>query len=66
VIGNTSQAFHFLRGDASGDRSVNAFDFSALASHWGAANSGFSGGDFNFDGTVNSLDFAALATSFAR
>jgi hypothetical protein len=54
--------FYFLRGDASGDRVVNALDFNALASHFGGANAGFSSGDFNFDGVVNTDDFSLLAS----
>jgi hypothetical protein len=64
ATGSTSTTFYFLRGDASGDRAVNALDFGALASNFGASSVGFGGGDFNFDGVVNSLDFAALATRF--
>ena len=60
--GNNTGDFYFLRGDASGDRVVNAMDFNALATHFGSANAGFSGGDFNFDGTVSTEDFSDMAT----
>jgi hypothetical protein len=61
LAGTKTFDFYFLRGDATADRTVNALDFNALATHVGAANAGFSGGDFNFDGTVNTLDFSAMA-----
>jgi GH25 family lysozyme M1 (1,4-beta-N-acetylmuramidase) len=53
--------FHFLTGDANGDRTVNALDFNALASHFGFAGAGFAGGDFDFSGAVDTADFSALA-----
>jgi hypothetical protein len=59
---NNSLDFYFLAGDANGDRTVNALDFNALASHFGFAGAGFAGGDFDFSGTVNSDDFSLLAS----
>ena len=62
LAGSNTYDFYFLRGDASGDRVVNAMDFNALATHFGSASAGFAGGDFNFDGTVNTEDFSDMAT----
>jgi hypothetical protein len=61
LAGTKTSDFSFLRGDATGDGVVNALDFNALATNFGAAGAGFAGGDFNFDGTVNTLDFSAMA-----
>jgi len=52
------------RGDANLDGIVNALDFNALATHFGAATQNWNDGDFNFDGTVNTQDFTVLAGNF--
>jgi autotransporter-associated beta strand protein len=52
-------------GDANVDGTVNALDFNALATNFGAVSGKFwYQGDFNYDGKVNSLDFSALAANF--
>jgi hypothetical protein len=56
--------FSFVNGDVNRDLIVNALDFNALASNYGATSSSFSQGDFNRDGTVNSIDFSTLAANF--
>ena len=61
LAGANTYDFCFLRGDATGDRAINALDFNALATHFGSAGAGFSGGDFNFDGAVDTQDFSAMA-----
>src|SRR5205814_7318442 len=38
-----TMAFFSFKGDANHDRSVNALDFNAVASNFGAANRGFAG-----------------------
>jgi hypothetical protein len=57
-------AFFSFQGDANHDRSVNALDFNAVASNFGASNRGFAGGDFNLDGVTNAADFTLLASRF--
>jgi hypothetical protein len=59
-------AFWTFQGDANHDRTVNALDFNALASHFGQSNQGFANGDFNYDGVVNTTDFALLAGQFSH
>ena len=51
-------------GDANLDGKVNALDFNALATHFGATGKFWTDGDFNYDGTVNTQDFTALANNF--
>jgi hypothetical protein len=52
-------------GDANVDGIVNALDFNAVASHFGALSGKlWYEGDFNYDGRVNSLDFNAVAINF--
>jgi hypothetical protein len=51
-------------GDANIDGKVNALDFNALASSFGAVEQNWIQGDFNYDGTLDSLDFAALSANF--
>jgi autotransporter-associated beta strand protein len=53
-------------GDANLDGTVNALDFNALATNYGAASQSWVQGDFNYDGTVNSADFADLAASYGQ
>jgi GH35 family endo-1,4-beta-xylanase len=53
-----------LLGDGNLDGAVNALDFNALASNFGASNSTWILGDFDLDGEVDSSDFAAMATNF--
>ena len=43
--------FFFLAADANHDGTVNALDFNALATNFGANGANFSQGDFNYDGT---------------
>jgi hypothetical protein len=64
--GSNVQAFYFLNGDATGDRTVNALDFNTLAGHFGSSGAGFSGGDFDFDGTVTTADFDAIALHWGK
>ena len=59
-------SFFFLNADANRDRAVNAMDFNALASHFGAISQSFAEGDFTSDGIVNTFDFTALATQFNK
>ena len=56
--------FFFLNADANRDRVVNALDFNALASNFGASATTFAQGNFNYDAQVNTLDFNVLATHF--
>jgi hypothetical protein len=51
-------------GDANLDGVVNALDFNALATNFGASGKAWFNGDFNYDGTVNTLDFTSLASNF--
>ena len=51
-------------GDSNLDGTVNALDFNALASNFGAGGRFWSQGDFNYDGTVNTLDFTVLSSNF--
>ena len=54
-----------LVGDSNLDGVVNAADFAALASHYGASSgSVWTQGDFNDDGVVNTADFNLLAANF--
>jgi hypothetical protein len=47
------------------DGKVNALDFNAVATNFGAAGGKiWSQGDFNYDGFVNTLDFNSLAANF--
>ena len=50
-------------GDANLDGRVNALDFSALASDYGASGVWVQG-DFNYDGKIDTSDFAMLSTNF--
>lgn len=56
--------FFVLTGDANHDGKVNALDFNALASNFGATNATYSHGNFNYDSVVNTLDFNLLANNF--
>jgi hypothetical protein len=53
-----------LSGDANLDGMVNALDFNALASHFGASDGNWMLGDFNYDGSITSSDFTALSSNF--
>jgi hypothetical protein len=54
-------------GDANLDGVVNALDFNAVATNFGAGTSEFwYQGDFNFDGIVNTQDFTQLAGNFGQ
>jgi len=50
-------------GDANLDRTVDAFDFAALAANFNQEGI-WSQGDFNGDGIVDAFDFASLAANF--
>jgi hypothetical protein len=56
--------FHFLRGDANHDGSVDLADFNILAGNFGQDGRDFSQGDFNYDGGVDLADFNLLAGRF--
>jgi ELWxxDGT repeat protein len=56
--------FFVFRGDANGDRRINALDFNILAAHFGEKPSQYSRGDFNYDRKINSADFNLLAQRF--
>ena len=65
VSGATVLVRYTLSGDANLDGRVNALDFNALASNFGAAsNRVWTQADFNYDGMTNSLDFNAIAINF--
>src|SRR5581483_5309577 len=52
-------------GDANIDGTVNALDFNALATNFGAGPGAYwFQGDFNHDGTVNTSDFTLMAANF--
>jgi hypothetical protein len=55
-----------LPGDANFDKTTNALDFGALASHFGATGQTWNTGDFDFNGTVNTPDFNLLAQNFGN
>ncbi len=56
-----------MSGDSNLDGKVNALDFNAVATNFGAtANDTWAQGDFNYDGQVNTLDFTMLATNFGQ
>src|SRR5581483_5316809 len=56
--------FFFQMADANADRTVNALDFSILASNFGQPGRSFSQGNFNYDSTVDTSDFTLLAANF--
>ena len=57
--------FFVLQGDTNRDQRVNALDFNALASNYGAPGPvTLAQGDVNYDGHVDSLDFTLLAQQF--
>ncbi len=51
-------------GDVNSDGSVDVFDLSILASHFGQSGQTLSTGDLNGDGTVNVFDLSILATNW--
>jgi hypothetical protein len=55
-----------LKGDANLDGKVNALDFNAVASDFGASGQSWVNGDFNYDGTVSTSDFMWIATNFGQ
>jgi hypothetical protein len=56
-----------LSGDANMDGKVNALDFNAVATNYGAATGQvWTQGDFNYDGAVNTTDFTAMAINFGQ
>jgi hypothetical protein len=64
VQGSSTIIAYTLAGDANLDLKVNALDFNALASNYGAGTGLWRQGDFNYDNVINSLDFDALAQNF--
>ena len=68
TIDDTSTLVRYtVNGDANLDGTVNALDFNAIASNFGATGTGvWSGGDFNYDGNVDTGDFTAMAQNFAQ
>jgi autotransporter-associated beta strand protein len=57
-------ATYTLVGDANLDGVVNALDFNAVASNFGAASPVWTQGDFNYDNSVTATDFTAMAQNF--
>ena len=65
VTGTSVLIAYTLAGDANLDGVVNALDFNAIASNFGAVSGKFwYQGDFNYDGITNTADFTALASNF--
>jgi hypothetical protein len=64
LTGNGAESFFFQMADANRDRTVNALDFSILASNFGISGGTSSQGNFNYDGVVDTSDFVTLATNF--
>jgi hypothetical protein len=62
--GSSVLILYTLQGDATLDGHVNALDFNALASNFGAIGSTWVAGDFNYDGVVTTADFDAMAINF--
>jgi len=64
-VTNAALVKYTLLGDANLDTVVNALDFNALASNFGAGSSAvWTQGDFNYDGTVDPSDFVLLSQNF--
>ena len=55
---------YVMQGDTNLDGRVNALDFNAIATNFGAANPSWAMGDVNYDDNVNTLDFTAMAANF--
>ena len=53
-------------GDADLNGVVNALDFNAVATNFGANGKVWLDGDFNYDMTVNTVDFNMLAGNFNK
>jgi autotransporter-associated beta strand protein len=53
-------------GDANVDGVVNALDFNAVATNFGATGRVWAQGDFNYDGAVTTADFTMLAQNFLK
>ena len=52
-------------GDVNCDGKVNALDFNAIATHFGATSGAiWTQGDLNYDGAVNTADFTLLMQNF--
>ena len=65
-VDNSSIIIHYsVAGDASVNGIVNALDFNALASNFGATGQPWLAGDFTYDGIVNSADFGLLSANFS-
>lgn len=60
--------FHFLNGDATGDRLVDAQDFNILAGSFGLTGQNFSQGNFSFDapGDIDSQDFNLFIAQYGK
>jgi autotransporter-associated beta strand protein len=65
TVGQKLQLLRTYLGDANIDGKVNALDFNALATNYGATGAAvWQQGDFNYDGSVDTLDFNQLAGNF--
>ena len=64
-IDNTTMLVRYTYlGDTNLDGVVNALDFNALASHYGAFGTTWIDGDFDYNASTNSLDFTVLAANY--
>ena len=67
TIDDTAILLRFTKlADATLNGGVNALDFNAVATNFGASGVSWAGGDFNYDGSVDTMDFAALAMRFGE
>jgi hypothetical protein len=66
VTGSNVLVRYTYSGDANLDGVVNALDFNAVATDFGASGEQWFQGDFNYDGVINTLDFTQLATNFGQ
>jgi hypothetical protein len=57
-------ASYTLAGDANLDGVVNALDFNAVATNFGAVSPVWTQGDFDFDNDVSTSDFTVMAQNF--
>src|SRR5205823_1047007 len=65
IDGSTIVIRYTWSGDANLDGLVNALDFNALATNFGAASGKlWTDADLNYDNIINTLDFNALASNF--
>ncbi len=61
---NQLKQSHATSADINNDGSVDVFDLSILAAHYGQPGQTFSTGDLNGDSTVNVLDLSVLASAW--